>query len=239
MGVDRMKEGIERVAEQLSPDDRSASETGVDIEALSAADVEDAATVIAEAFRTENFTTAAFGTDDRATAGFRALIGAELRVAQQHTQPLFVARDGETDEIVGAVILFRPGFEPSTLMLARNLGRRPREAIDLMRGLNPRGAKRVLSIHEAPKGLREANYTLEYIAVHPDRQGEGIGGQLLDAVHEFTDRDPGASGVYLATAGEYTRDIYANDGYETVDIRVDTHLTPTVRAWHMRRPRCP
>lgn len=239
MDAERVKEGIERVAEQLQPDGRPEPETGVDIEALPAADIAEAATVIAEAFRPENFTTAAFGTDAEADAAFRALIRAELRVAKAHNQPLFVARDSETDEILGVVILFRPGFEPTTLLLGRNLLWRPRDSLRLIRGIQPKAARRVLAAHEAPRDVRATNYTLEYIAVDPDRQGEGIGGQLLDAVHAFTDRDPGASGVYLATAGEDTRDIYAADGYETIEVRVDKRLHPTLRAWHMRRPRRP
>lgn len=235
-----MREQIERVAQQLHSDGQPEPETGATITGLPTADIEEAATVITEAFRPENFTTAAFGgTDAEADAAFRALIRAELRVATVHNQPLFVARDSETDEILGVVILFRPGFEPTTLLLGRTLLWRPRDSLRLIRGIQPKAARRVLAAHEAPRDVRTANYTLEYIAVRPDRQGEGIGGQLLDSVHAFTDRDPGASGVYLATAGEDTRDIYAAYGYETIDIRVDKRLNPTLRAWHMRRPRGP
>ena len=234
MDGERLKRGIKRLAKRLQPDES----TSADIEGVCPADVEEAATVVAKAFRPENFTTAAFGgTDDRAAAGFRALVGAQLRLAVEHTQPLFVARDGERGEIVGVAVLFRPGFEPSTSMVARTLVGRPRDALQFVRAVRLTGAKRVLAAHKAPSGVRETNYTLEYIAVRPDRQGERIGGQLLDAIHAFTDRDPGATGVYLVTAGEDTRDIYAAYGYETLECRTDTRLHPTLRAWHMRRPR--
>lgn len=251
-----LRAGIERVAGRLQTATQKAEIAAdgerpddVTIEALQAEDIPAAADVITAAFRPENFTTAAFGGNgDREQAGFRALIEAELRVCFDNNQPLFVARSTPrseaetraTGEIVGVVILMRPGFEVTTLSLVRRLVVRPRQAVRLTRAVQPGATRRVLNLHEPPEGLTANNYTLEYIAVRPDRQEEGIGGLLLDTVHEFTDRDPGAVGTYLVTAGEYTRDIYASHGYEMVERRVDETLEGDdgpLYAWHMRRLR--
>lgn len=261
MDGSELRAGIERVAGRL----QTATHTGeiaadgerpedVTIEPLHAEDIPAAAAVITAAFRPENFTTAAFGGNgDTEQAGFRTLIEAELRVCFDNNQPLFVARTSpSTDttehaaeehaagDIVGVVILMRPGFEVTTFSLVRRLAVRPRHAVRLLRAVKPGATRRVLNLHEPPADITADNYTLEYIAVRPDRQGEGIGGALLDTVHEFTDRDPGAVGTYLVTAGEYTRDIYASHGYETVERRVDETLEGDdgpLYAWHMRRPR--
>lgn len=246
----RIREEIGRVTDRLPgtggvSDQSSTGDRALDIEitGISEADLDESAAVLTAAFRPENFTTAAFGGNgDPEQAGFEAFVRAILSVCLAQYQPLFVARERDTsgtDDIVGVAILRRPGRDISTRTLVRSLLSRPRDAVSLLRVCHPHDTRRVRAAHSAPSGLRERNYTLEYIGVHPDRQGEGIGGRLLDVVHDFTDRDPGASGVYLATAGEYTRDIYADYGYETVEIRVEERLDPDggpLRAWHMQRP---
>lgn len=235
MGPGPIRKQIGRVVDRLQSGDGSHSEVRVD--GMRAGDVEAAAAVLGEAFRPERFTTAAFGgNSDAIQRGFSALMAAKLRTYRRANQPLFVARD---DGVVGVVILSRPAFEPSTLATARALLGQPRPLARLAWTADPSDIYRVLQAHETPDSVAATNYRLEYIGVHPDRQGEEIGGRLLDAVHGFTDRDPGAEGVSLVTAGENTRDIYAGYGYETVEIRVDERFDldgRPLRAYHMHRP---
>jgi GNAT superfamily N-acetyltransferase len=248
MNTETLRRGLATVGSRLRGDDGSPAEMGahptVHIEPLNADDREAATEVLTRAFRPERLTTAAFcGNGEREQAGLRAFVGALLRAAFAHNQPLLVARErdrqGRAGDVVGVVICYRPGFDVTTGMVLRQVSSRPREAVGLLQVLDRHDTRRVLQLHEAPAGMRERNHTLEYIGVRPDRQGEGIGGRLLDATHEFTDADPGSGGTYLATGGEYTRDIYADYGYEVVDARVDERLqvdSEPVHAWHMHRP---
>ena len=249
MNTETLRDGLTRVGRRLrgGEGDSSTDLTGrseVQIEALETEDREAATEVLTEAFRPERLTTGAFGGNgDREQAGLRAFVGALLRAAFAHNQPLLVARErdseGRAGDIVSVVICYRPGFDVTTGMVLGQLLDRPREAIALLRVLDRLDTRRVLDLHEAPEGMRERNHTLEYIGVRPDRQGEGIGGRLLDATHEFTDADPGSGGTYLATGGEYTRDIYADYGYNIVEARVDERLQvdgEPLHAWHMHRP---
>lgn len=236
---EQISDRLRHLSTHIHPDRRKPVVDGITIDGLSKQDIDEAAIVLADAFRPENFTSTAFGgSGDRSHAGFTALIRAELRTTFAHDQPLFAARDVKTDEIVGVVILYRPRYTVSTVSLLWRLLSQPGDGFNLARAVEPRATKRVLDAHEAPGDIQQDHYTLEYIGVRPDRQGEGIGGALLEAVHAFTDNDPATAGVYLVTAGEYTRDIYASYGYETIDHRIDEtvgHDGP-LNAWHMRRP---
>lgn len=213
-------------------------ESSVTVERLQPADVEAAAVTLAEAFRPENFTTAALGgNSDAIQSAFATFLAARLRAYQDHSQPLFVARDGE--DVVGVVILARPGFSLPRRAVARVFFESRRDLPTVLRTADPRDTYRVLSAHDPPAGIKPTHYDLEYIGVHPERQGEGIGRLLLEAVHEFTDRDTGVDGVYLATADEWNRDFYASAGYETVETIVVDEIRledGPLQAYHMRRP---
>src|SRR5207237_776333 len=63
---------------------------------------------------------------------------------------------------------------------------------------------------------------LAMLAVHPDRQREGIGGALLGVWHEFVDRAEHRTPCYLEASDTNTRAIYLNRGY--VDHAAPIHL---------------
>jgi GNAT superfamily N-acetyltransferase len=218
--------------------DRFRDDGPVTVERLQPADIEPTAVVLAEAFRTETFTTVALGgNSDAIQSAFATFLAARLRAYHEYSQPVFVARDGDT--IVGVVMLFRPGFSLPSRTVARLFIEARHELPTVLRTATLRDAYRVLAAHEPPAGIKERRYELEYIGVRPDRQGEGIGRYLLDTVHAFTDRDPAAEGVYLATAEAWSREFYASAGYETVEtIPVeDVHSDEgPFTAYHMCRP---
>jgi GNAT superfamily N-acetyltransferase len=237
-----MRERLARLVEQLRESTTiDPLRGGVTVEPLQSSDIERAAVVLAEAFRPERFTTAALGgNSDSVQSVFASFLAGRLRAYMRHSQPLFVARDG--DDIVGVVILVRPSFSLPRRDVARAFSEAWRGLPTVMRTVDPRKMYQVLSAHEPPDGVKQTRYELEYIGVHPDRQGEGIGRLLLDVVHEFTDRDPGAEGVYLATAGEWTRDLYASVEYETVETIAVDDITvdgSQLYAYHMCRPATP
>lgn len=67
----------------------------------------------------------------------------------------------------------------------------------------------VLDRHH-PRGA--AYHYLAILAVHPDRQGEGIGSALLRAYHDILDSEPDAL-AYLEAAGMRSRQLYRRHGY--------------------------
>jgi GNAT superfamily N-acetyltransferase len=67
----------------------------------------------------------------------------------------------------------------------------------------------VLDRHH-PSGV--AYHHLAILAVHPDRQGEGIGSALLRAYNQVLDREPDAL-TYLEAAGLRSRQLYRRHGY--------------------------
>ena len=58
-----------------------------------------------------------------------------------------------------------------------------------------------------------AHHHLEFLAVHPDHQGQGLGGRLLAAHHRVLDRE--GVPAYLEAADPRSRGLYARAGYGT------------------------
>lgn len=227
-----VRAGIEQVAKRLwaATEEETGASSGVRICGLSADDVESAARVVADAYRRERFTTAALGSDVRARV--EPLVTTALRACRAHSQPLFVARD---EAVVGVAVLTRPGFDVSERLPTRTR----LQALAGLRAARLRGIRRVLRLREPPAEL-SGSYSLEALAVDPDRQGEGVGKRLLDAVHRLVDSDPGVDGVHLATASERLCEMYAAHGYRRVETRVEERLSvdgDPLRAYHMHRER--
>lgn len=227
-----VRAGIEQVAKRLwaSTEDKEGS-SGVTVCGLSADEVGSAAAVVADAYRRERFTTAALGGDARARV--ESLVTAALRACRARSQPLFVARD---EGVVGVAVLTRPGFGVFDGVPARVRI----QALAGLQGSRVRDVRRVLRLREPPAELSGSNYTLEALAVDPDRQGDGVGQRLLDAVHRLVDSDPGVDGVHLATASERLREMYAARGYGHVETRVDDRFEvdgEPLQAYHMHRSR--
>ncbi len=64
------------------------------------------------------------------------------------------------------------------------------------------------------------HHYLAMLAVHPDRQGQGVGSELMAAHHAVLDRD--GIGAYLEAAGPRQRRLYERAGY--TDLNGPYHL---------------
>ncbi|MEV0589421.1 GNAT family N-acetyltransferase [Nonomuraea sp. NPDC050310] len=88
---------------------------------------------------------------------------------------------------------------------------------------------RVLTEHHPS----EPHHFLLFLAVHPELQGRGLGGRLLDHCHRA---HLGHAAAYLDAASPASRDLYARHGYEALP---PYELTQGVRFWPMWRPAAP
>jgi ribosomal protein S18 acetylase RimI-like enzyme len=60
------------------------------------------------------------------------------------------------------------------------------------------------------------HYHLGVLAVHPDRQGKGVGRVLLDALHRLSASDPASTGVSLNTEKTTNVELYRHVGYRVI-----------------------
>jgi ribosomal protein S18 acetylase RimI-like enzyme len=63
---------------------------------------------------------------------------------------------------------------------------------------------------------RRPHHHLTYLAVHPDRRGEGMGSTLLR--HHHARLDAAGIGAYLEASSSPSRDLYSRHGYRTGEI---------------------
>lgn len=207
------------------------NDASVDVEPLRQGTVEEAASVLAGAFRTEAFVSTAFSLySERDERALTEAFDARLRTYRAANQPVFTASKGGT--VVAVAVVKRPDVSISTVRFLASLGTTPRALAHLLGRVDPVGVSKVLGTLSPPGVVPADSYTLETIAVQPAHQGEGIGGMILDAIHDLVERDPGASGIYLATAESSNRDLYERFGYQTVATKQVDDFT----AYHMLRP---
>ncbi|MEU5901219.1 MULTISPECIES: GNAT family N-acetyltransferase [Streptomyces] len=106
----------------------------------------------------------------------------------------------------------------------------------LRRAVDP-GNERVEVIGRLTEAIHPADRAHEYlhlIAVHPDRQGEGLGTALVTAVLDRCDRD--GLHAYLEASNARSRDLYARLGFAFMGTTLDLPDGPPM--WPMwREPR--
>jgi ribosomal protein S18 acetylase RimI-like enzyme len=79
--------------------------------------------------------------------------------------------------------------------------------------------------------LKEPHWYLQTLAVHPDRQRQGVGSFLISPTLECADRD--TLPVYLETTKEANVTYYRRFGFEVVE---ELTLGGALRIWTMLRP---
>ncbi|MEU6991857.1 GNAT family N-acetyltransferase [Streptomyces sp. NPDC046465] len=107
----------------------------------------------------------------------------------------------------------------------------------LLRRIVDPGNERVEVIGRLTEAIHPTDRAHEYlhlIAVHPDRQGEGLGTELLAAVLEGCDRE--GRHAYLEASNPRSRDLYTRLGFDVMGATLDLPDGP--RMWPMwREPR--
>ena len=189
--------------------------------------------VLADAFMTEGFITHLFDLSSQTRRErFRRVLTRFAASWHNKGQPILVAlRDQEP---VGIAILKRPGNQIDSFWVEISaLLPHPPLLLSLFSKVRWRRLPAAFRAMQPPETLGKDYFTLEALAVAPAIQGQGIGRQLLDAVHETAEHDPDSDTIYLYTADEQNRDIYERIGYRTL---ASVNGGPDFTVHHMARP---
>ncbi len=103
----------------------------------------------------------------------------------------------------------------------------------LLRQIRWRRLPTALRVKRMPRHVRRGYHMLVMLAVAPERQGQGVGTRLLEAVRALAQQDPRTEGVYLLTVGEDNRHFYERSGYQVLS-RVEG--APELVVYHMILP---
>ena len=133
---------------------------------------------------------------------------------------------GETyadEEVAGAALWAAPGIDPvgDEQVYA--------ERLEEIAGIDAPRLFEVVELFEA-QTPREPHYHLQFLAVHPERQGTGIGGALMAPGLERCDRD--GTPAYLEATSDRNRALYERHGFRA---RGDIPLPGGPALWRMWR----
>jgi GNAT superfamily N-acetyltransferase len=191
----------------------------------------ESAEVIARAFRHE----AAFShmldlTTDVAVGRFARWLASQMTLGLRAGQPALVAVGPHG--VLGVVVLKSPHVRVSPWLKARMAPGRLFRVLSLGRHLrfdNARAGGNDKGAEKPPEDLPSPYYTVDWLAVRPQAQGQGIGSLLLRAVADRADDDESVAGAYLNTSDPRTRAFYERHGYRLFR---ETHVGP-VPVYHM------
>lgn len=81
-----------------------------------------------------------------------------------------------------------------------------------------RCTQRYLAYHDAVLACLPPGpyHVLPLLGVHPRFQGHGVGGQLLQALHDWCAQDDGSHGMVIDTGNPHYLDFYQRLGYEEI-----------------------
>ena len=194
--------------------------------------LDEAVEVFLSAYEREAFTAAWIDLSREKTRGtYSRLVRMRYTLYLEAGHPVFSAI--EDGRVIGLVVLaspyiaipkgrwFRSWFSFLFLSFPSWLALLPR----VMRSIRLVGAMR------RPRSLPKAHYTLEAIAVHPSRQGKGVGRLLLEQAEKYCLADKTTSGVYLFTGDEKNKKIYGKFGYQLLEAKKAGSIT----SYHMFR----
>jgi ribosomal protein S18 acetylase RimI-like enzyme len=135
-------------------------------------------------------------------------------------------RHGETytaDHVAGAALWAAPGIDPL------NAGPAFGERLEQIVGVDAPRLFEIVEMLEA-QTPPERHYHLQFLAVHPERQGAGLGGALMAPILARCDRD--AVPAYLEATSDRNRALYERHGFRA---QGDIPLPDGPALWRMWR----
>jgi GNAT superfamily N-acetyltransferase len=151
-----------------------------------------------------------------ASAGYagrvRAWFAATLRLQAANQQPLLTILDTDATIPIACATLTSP---QSALMQTSLL----RWIVEVWRGAGVHVLRRTVRHVAHLNSLQPAapHFRLEFLAVHPARQGRGYGRALLNAIHGLSTVHPACTGVWLETMNPDNVPMYARSGYQVTE----------------------
>ncbi len=192
------------------------ADKGIEVVALQDSMLNEAVDVFMSAFEREALTSAFLDlSQGKVRTMYARLIRTKFAVYRAVGHPVFAAVQG--GRVAGVVLLTSPHVSiPARTRFLATLGSLP-----YFMGLVPHAIRglRAVGVLKHPHALPGSHYTLEFIAVDPALQGNGVGRMLLEKTEEYCLTDRSTTGVHLYTGDDRNRAIYERFGYELVEER--------------------
>lgn len=158
----------------------------------------------------------------------RCLIGFFVGARAVRGEPMYGIRDSSGAIVAAAILSWTGPQDPSPVL------ERLREETWAAVGAAERGRYDAYGTASGAMVPADPHWHLNMIGVCRSHAGRGLGGRLLDAVHDHAARDPRARGVSLATELASNVSLYQRFGYRVLGhARVDEGL----ETWGMFRER--
>ncbi len=151
----------------------------------------------------------------------RALVGFFVAARVLREEPMLAVID--EDLVVAVAILSSPGEREAPPDLAER-----REVVWAELGVAARERYEALGHIWQQFTIPDPHYHLNMIGVCRSHSGRGLGGLLLDAVHELSQRESGSCGVSLTTEDPANVSLYEHYGYEIVGHAI---CSPEYETW--------
>jgi len=186
----------------------AASDGGISVRRLTAADRRAAAAVVVAAFEKDPITRYVLSGD---RAGYerrlRNFVAAGLDLHLRLEQPMIGVAD--QDALVGVALLTEPEARLTTRRLLAWFGRIAATA-------GPGTLRRFINQERERQYFKPAarHHILSSIGVLPEHQGRGFGRVLLAVVHELAHAHPSSTGVVLDTGNGRSVELYRSLGYK-------------------------
>ncbi len=120
-------------------------------------------------------------------------------------------------QLVAVVVVKSPHDDASLIETMRIALPRVWGLLPIVRYVRYRSVLRNLrtfaTLGKPPDHVPTPHYTVNALAVDPDKQGRGLGRRLMDRAYELASADPAARGIYLLAGGTRNRTIYERLGY--------------------------
>ena len=200
------------------------------VDQLSAVHGEEIVSVFCDAFHDYPVMRHVLGPEGRYDARLRTLIGLFVNGRVFRKEPLLGIRD-DAGRLIGAATMTLPESpDPPAMLIAH------RDAVWQELGQDARARYEAFTAATQRFAVGARHHHLNMIGVCRSRQGEGLAGALLSAVHEVTDSDPDSAGTSLSTEHPPNVPLYQHFGYRVLGhARVDGSLA----TWVLFRERSP
>lgn len=177
---------------------------------LSAADTEDAVTVLCDAFQDYPVMRYVLGSTGDYQRRLRTLIGFFVSARAYRGEPVLGVHD-RAGILSAVAVVSLPGRpeEPVALTTLR-------EQVWAELGAAERQRYEAYGTACEPFTITSPHYHLNMIGVRRSHAGRGLARKLLEAVHRLADADAGSAGVSLTTETEQNLRLYEHFGYRRV-----------------------
>jgi GNAT superfamily N-acetyltransferase len=194
---------------------------------LSSTQIEDAITVLCDAFYDYPVMRHVLGPDGNYDRRLRTLIGLFVSARVFRDEPVLGVYD-RTGTLSAAAIVSLPGQPESPEALATR-----REEVWAELGVAERARYEAYGAACAQFTVASPHYHLNMIGVRRSHAGRGLARKLLESVHRLSDADRGSAGVSLTTETERNLPLYEYFGYRRLG---HTVVGDGLETWAFFRP---